>query len=215
MLKDILLLGKKILSDRSPVLFDYTPADDWQNFWLPKSGKWYYSDGYIIGEEPGNFGGILLSRQHFTEDVMFSFTIGTVLPATRDVNAVFCSRWNEKTDYIGASYVCGLNGWYEHKSGIEKILDSTKDGGDQRGVYSTTSAYQYVPGTEVRMTAGSVKGHTFMVVDDVLITELIDPDPLLDGQVGFSAYCTKLKIKDIQIRKILWEDFPQQYDPEF
>ena len=25
----------------------------------------------------------------------------------------------------------------------------------------------------------------------------------------------KLKIKDIQIRKIIWEDFPQQYDPEF
>lgn len=214
-MKDILLLGKKILSDQSPILLDYQPGEDWQDYWLPKSGKWYLQDGYIIGEEPGNFGGILLSKENFTEDVMFSFTIGTVLPATRDVNAVFCGRWNEETDYIGASYVCGLNGWYEHKSGIEKIVDSSKEGGDQRGVYSTTAAYQYVPGSEVRMTAGSIQGHTFMVVDDVLVTELIDPDPLLDGQVGFSAYCTKLKIKDIQVRKIIWEEFPQQYEPEF
>ncbi|MBO5364247.1 MAG: hypothetical protein J6A56_02125 [Clostridia bacterium] len=214
-MKDILLLGKKILSDKSPILLDYQPDENWEKYWLPKSGTWEFRDGYLCGEESGNFGGILLSKESFAEDVMFSFTIGTELPATRDVNAVFCARWNEEADYIGASYVCGLNGWYEHKSGIEKIVDSDKDAGDERQLYSTTAAYQYTPGTEVRMTAGSIQGHTFMVVDDCLITELIDPNPLLDGQVGFSAYCTKLKIKDIQIRKIIWEDFPQQYEPEF
>ncbi len=214
-MKDILLLGKKILFEQSPILLEYQPDENWQEYWLPKSGTWYYRDGYLFGEERGNFGGILLSKESFTEDVMFSFTIGTELPATRDVNAVFCARWNETTDYIGASYVCGLNGWYEDKSGIEKILDSDKESGDQRGVYSTTAAFRYQPGTEVRMTAGSIQGHTFMVVDDVLVTELIDPNPLLDGQVGFSAYCTKLKIKDMEIRKIIWEDFPQQYEPEF
>ena len=146
---------------------------------------------------------------------MFSFTIGTVLPATRDVNAVFCANWNETRDYLGESYVCGLNGWYEDKSGIEKILNTSKDGGDQRGVYSTTAAYRYLPGTEVRMTAGAIHGHTFMVVDDVLVTELIDPTPIQGGHVGFSAYCTKLKIKDIEVRKIYWEDFIQKYKPEF
>ena len=214
-MKDILLLGKKILFEQSPILLEYQPDENWREYWLPKSGTWYYRDGYLFGEERGNFGGILLSKESYTEDVMFSFTIGTELPATRDVNAVFCARWNEKTDYIGASYVCGLNGWYEDKSGIERILDSDKESGDQRGVYSTTAAFRYQPGTEVRMTAGSIQGHTFMVVDDVLVTELIDPNPLLDGQVGFSAYCTRLKIKDMEIRKIIWEDFPQQYEPEF
>lgn len=65
------------------------------------------------------------------------------------------------------------------------------------------------------MTAGSIGGHTFMVVDDVLISELIDPMPITDGHVGFSAYCTKLKIKDIEVRRITWEEFPQEYAPEF
>jgi hypothetical protein len=54
-----------------------------------------------------------------------------------------------------------------------------------------------------------------MVVDDMLVTELLDPDPLLEGQVGFSAYCTILKIKDIEVRKIKWEKFIQSYVPEF
>ena len=214
-MKDILLLGKKIIAEKSPVIFKYNPDDDWEQYWDVMTGKWKHENGYLIGEEPGNFGGILLTKEWFSQDVMFSFTIGTVLPATRDVNAVFCANWNKTHDYIGESYVCGLNGWYEDKSGIEKILDSSKEGGDQRGAYSTTSCYTYVPGTEVRMTAGSICGHTFMVVDDILVSELIDPTPISGGHLGFSAYCTKLKIKDIEVRNIYWEEFIQKYKPEF
>lgn len=208
-MKDILLLGKKILFDRSPILFSYSPDDSWQQHWDIKSGHWSCENGYLIGDEPGNFGGILFSRESFDEDVMFSFTIGAVLPATRDLNAVFCANWDESTDYLGDSYVCGLNGWYEHKSGIERNI------GYGSNLYSTTSLYQYKPGTEVRMTAGAINGHTFMVVDDVLVSELIDPQPIKGGHIGFSAYCTKLKIKDIEIRKIMWEEFPQEYTPEY
>ena len=214
-MKDILLLGKKIIADKSPVIFEYKPSDDWQNFWDVMTGEWYHENGYLIGSEPGNFGGILMSKERYEDDVMFSFTIGTVLPATRDVNAVFCANWNETHDYLGLSYVCGLNGWYEDKSGIEKNLVCSKENGDERALYSTTAAYRYQPGTEVRMTAGSINGHTFMVVDDVLVTELIDPEPISGGHVGFSAYCTKLKIKDIEVRKIYWEEFIQTYKPEF
>ena len=214
-MKDILLLGKKIISDKSEILFKYSPDDDWEQYWDVMTGEWHVENGYLIGSEPGNFGGILMSKKWYDEDIMFSFTIGTVLPATRDVNAVFCASWNKNHDYIGESYVCGLNGWYEDKSGIEKILDSSKEGGDQRGVYSTTAAYRYLPGTEVRMTAGAINGHTFMVVDDVLVSELIDPTPIKGGHVGFSAYCTKLRIKDIEVRRIYWEEFIQKYKPEF
>lgn len=208
-MKDILLLGKKIIADKSPVIFKHAPDENWEQFWEIKSGTWGYEDGYLIGEEQGNFGGILFSKERFEKDVMFTFTIGAVLPATRDLNAVFCANWDEKTDYLGDSYVCGLNGWYEHKSGIERNI------GYGSNLYSTTSMYQYKPGTEVRMTAGSIGGHTFMVVDDVLVSELIDPQPISGGHVGFSAYCTKLKIKDIEIREIYWEEFIQKYDPEF
>ena len=65
------------------------------------------------------------------------------------------------------------------------------------------------------MTAGAIDGHCFMIADGQLITELIDPDPIRGGRVGFSAYCTKLKIKDIEIREIAWKSRQQLYDPEF
>ena len=210
-MKDILLLGKKIISDKSPVVFKYSPSDDWENFWDVMTGEWKHENGYLVGEERGNQGGILLTKEYFEKDVMFSFTIGTVLPATRDVNAVFCANWNDTHEYLGESYVCGLNGWYEHKSGIERNFGE----GFGTNLYATTSNYTYVPGSEVRMTAGSIGGHTFMVVDDVLISELIDPQPIFCGHLGFSAYCTKLKIKDIEVREIYWEKFIQKYEPEF
>lgn len=209
MTDEIRLLGKRIITEKSEVLMSYTPDENWRDFWEPKTGKWMQKHGYLIGEERGNFGGIILSKQSFDENIMFSFTISAVPPATRDLNAVFCAHWDDNKDYLGNSYVCGVNGWYEHKSGIER------NEGYGSNLYSTTSAYKYVPGTEIRMTAGAIDGHTFMMVDDVLITELIDSNPIYEGKIGFSAYCTKLKITDIEVRKIYWEKFIQEYDPEF
>lgn len=209
-MNEIHLLGKKVIVDKSPLLLKYSPSDDWQDYWSVKSGNWSLKDGWLIGDEPGNKGGILFSKECYEEDVMMSFTVKTALPATRDLNAVFCAHWDEKTDYLGTSYVCGLNGWYENKSGIER-----NEVGCESALYSTTSLYKYVPGTEVRMTLGAINGHSFMVVDDVLITELIDPNPINDGHIGFSAYCTRLMIKDIEIRKIYWEEFIQKYEPEY
>ena len=206
-MNEISLLGKKIYMDKSPLLLKYSPDEDWQKYWQVMAGDWRMENGWLIGTENGNKGGILFSRESFEKNVMLSFTAATVLPATRDVNAVYCAHWDEKTDYLADSYVCGLNGWYDGKSGIERNLTSN--------LYSTTSLYQYIPGTEVRMTAGAIDGHNFMVVDGKLVTELIDPSPIKGGHVGFSPYCTILKIKDIEIREIYWEKQKQHYDPEF
>jgi hypothetical protein len=205
-MKDIILLGKKVNYEKSEVLFKYSPNEDYLKYFTPKSGEWYYEDGYLVGVERGNMGGILFTNEYFKDDVMLTFTVKAQLPATRDLNAVWCAKWDETTDYLGESYVCGLNGWFDNKSGIER--NGTK-------LYSTTSLYKYEPGTEVRLTCGSINGHTFMVVDDVLVTELIDENPITEGHVGFSAYCTILKIKDIEVRKIDWEKIEQSYTPEF
>ena len=54
-----------------------------------------------------------------------------------------------------------------------------------------------------------------MRVDGEMVTELQDPHPLKPGKVGFSAYCTKLEIKDVEVRELYWEPFEQFYLPEF
>ena len=98
-------------------------------------------------------------------------------------------------------------GTYDGKSGIERFPEN--------GLNTTTTLYKYTPGTEISLCAGAINGHNFITVDGELVTELIDPNPLKGGHVGFSPYCTKLKIRDIEIRKIYWEKRDQAYDPEF
>jgi len=121
MKEEILLLNKKIITSASPVILSYSPDENWRDLWDDKGGNWRYEDGYLIGSEPDNKGGILLSRQYFEKDVMLSFTIASVLPATRDLNAIYCARWDEENNYLKKAYISGLNGWYEDKSGIERF----------------------------------------------------------------------------------------------
>ena len=206
-MKDIKLAGKKVLFEKSPILFSYNPDENWKDYFDIKSGIWYYENGAIIGEENTNKGGILFTKEFFEKDVRLCFTVSTVLPATRDLNAVWAAHWDDKTDYLGESYVCGLNGWWENKAGIERNLGN--------GLFTGTTLFKYTPGTEVRMVCGSINGHCFMVVDDVIVSEVMDPNPISGGHVGFSAYCTKLRIKDIEVREICWEKFRQTYEPEF
>jgi len=208
MQNEILLLGKKILVDASPVVLSCAPDENWQELWDVKGGKWYFEDGYLIGSEPDNKGGILLSRECFEKDVMLSFTVASVLPATRDLNAIFCTTWDEETNYLKKAYISGLNGWYENKSGIERFPEDE--------LRSLTPLYHYEPGTEVRITTGAIAGHSFLLADGVLIQELVDAmDPISGGHVGFSPYSTVLKIKDIEVREIYWEERKQSYLPEF
>lgn len=208
MKNEILLLGKKIIVEESPIVLSYHPDENWREVWEDKGGQWTYEDGYLVGCEPENKGGILLSRQCFDKDVMMSFTVASVLPATRDLNAVYCTTWDKESNYLKKSYISGLNGWYEGKSGIERFPEDE--------LRALTPLYHYKPGKEVRMTVGAINGHGFLLVDGVLIQELIDNmDPIVGGHVGFSPYSTKIKIKDIEVREINWKKREQSYLPEF
>lgn len=206
-MNDILLLGKRIIPEKSKVILDYKPDESWEEHFKVMGGEWSLEDGWLVGQERENRGGILLSRKRFEQNVMLTYTAAACPPATRDLNAVFCASWDEEADYLGISYVCGLNGWYDHKSGIERNPDN--------GLHALTSLYKYTPGDSVRITAGAIDGHAFLVVDGELVTELIDPYPIIGGHVGFSPYSTKFKVTDILIQEIYWEPRHQSYEPEF
>ena len=142
---------------------------------------------------------------------MMSFTAATVAPATRDVNAVICADWNDEINDLGDAYICGLNGWFADKAGFEKNL---KSGG--LGFRALTASYRYEPCKEVRMTVGAINGHMFMIVDGEVVSEYIEyKNYLTRGHIGFSPYCTILKIKDIEIREIVYEECHETYEPEF
>lgn len=209
-MNEIHLWGKKILLDKSPVIRKYKLDENWLEDWEILIGDWKCENGCLIGQERKSTAALIVSREDYGRDILFSFTMKSVPPATRDLNALFYAQVNEKRDWIGESYVSGINGWYEHRSGIERDeADGTVS------LYASTALYKYETGKEVRIDVGCINGHSFMMVDGEMVTELQDPHPLKPGKVGFSAYCTKLEIKDVEVRELCWEPFEQFYLPEF
>ena len=209
--KDILLLGKKIVINKSEIVFNFNAETmDYKEHFDVKAGNWIQENGYLIGTELGNQGGIIYTNKCFDYDILVTINMGTVLPATRDVNAVWHSHWDQNIDYLGDSYVCGVNGWYENKSGIERS--------GSHGFYTSTSLYKYKRGEDIKLQFGSIGSFVFMLVNNELITEMDDPYPLKDGYVGISPYCTKLKVKSVEVRKLTKESIEERkqfYNPEF
>ncbi len=168
-MKNIILLGKEIVTDRCETVFRSAPGDDWQEHFEVMRGEWERVGDCLVGQYRGNAGGILLTRKAYPDGYMMRCRMGTVLPATRDVNCIFCGEWIRDINKLGRAYVCGLNGWYDGKSGIER--------NDNERMKALTNSYVYTPGSEVEMCVGAINGHTFMVVDGELVCEYIDPTP--------------------------------------
>ena len=59
-------------------------------------------------------------QKHFPGNVLLEFEGRTVPPCSNDLNFTWRSAgWNEETDDAGVSYIAGLAGWWEGKTGIE------------------------------------------------------------------------------------------------
>ncbi|MCQ2446619.1 MAG: DUF1080 domain-containing protein, partial [Clostridia bacterium] len=65
---------------------------------------------------------------------------------------------------------------------------------------------------------GDIKGHIFICIDDKLVLEITDNNPIdgnVYGKIGFEAYCSKLKFKNVKIRRVTYEPDSKRYEPKF
>ncbi len=205
------LLHKELLLDECPVLYSRPfSAEMLAEDFEVKGGKWYAEDGWLIGKNRGNFPGMVISKADYFDNVLVEVTAATILPCTHDINLMWNGSWNEETNTRDVAYVAGLAGWWESKVGFEKSPE-----------YKLNAATQLFPfegGKEYRITAGSIDGHVFVIVDGKLVLEVTDTDPIdvrKYGRVGFEAYCAQLKFKDFAVKKAVWRPLSESYVPEF
>ena len=208
---EILLMKKKILIRESEILFNresFTPADlSLFNF---HHSDWNIVNGWLEGKNPGNHPGMAILKQDFKGNILVEFDAQTITPSTHDINVMWNGEWIDSLDQRGTAYVAGLEGWWTGKVGIEKSPEYTFMLG--------TGLFDFEPGKTYRIQAGSIEGHCFILADGVLLLEGMDPDPI-DHQkftrVGFEAYSSHIRLKNVIIRRIRWEPVEMYYDPEF
>lgn len=207
----IQLMKKQLFPEKMEILYD-TPfsKDSFERDFEIKAGKWYVEDGWLVGENRTNFAAMAISKSDYFGPVMMEFDAQTILPCTHDINVMWHGSWNEETNTRDIAYVAGLQGWWDGKVGFEKSPEYSLNVG--------TQLFDFEPGKVYHMAVGDIYGHIFVVVNDKLVIEVTDPNPIDNnkhGKIGFEAYCSKLKFKNLCIKRITWKDDPKEYIPEF
>ncbi|MEI8113588.1 MAG: hypothetical protein WCI54_08160 [Bacteroidia bacterium] len=204
-------MKKRILLDSSKILYDkpVTP-EDLKESWTTHHSTWKVKDGWLEGENTGNWPGMAILKQDFPGNVLVEFEAQTILPSSHDINVMWNGEWLPETDQRGIAYVAGLQGWWTGKVGIEKSNDYKFMVG--------TPLFNFEPGRIYQIQAGSIDGQCFILADGKLLLEAMDPNPI-DNQkftkVGFEAYCSKIRIRKIKIRQICWETVVIKYEVDF
>jgi hypothetical protein len=210
--KKIQLMKKQILLESSKVLYEKSgfTQEEFDEQWTVHHSEWKVEEGWLVGENRGNWPGMAILKQDFPGNVLVEFEAQTVLPSSHDINVMWNGEWLSDTDQRGVAYVAGLQGWWTGKVGIEKSPDYKFMVG--------TPLFDFEPGKLYKIQAGSIDGHCFILANGELLLEAMDPDPI-DNQkftkVGLEAYCSKIKIRNIIIRQINWEEIEMKYEPDF
>jgi len=207
----IRLMRYLVDSENLPILYD-TPVSEEMlaNDFEIKGGKWYVEDGWLVGENRQNSAAMVMSKDEYLGDVMVEFDAATILPATRDINVTFLGSWDDEKNRRDIAYVFGVEGWYQGDVGFEKS--------PKYDLVINTKLLNSEPGKVYHIQAGNIGSNLFFVVDGTLALEIRDPDPIdvnKYGRVGFEAFCTKVKYKNIKVKRVEpIEDF-SLYTPEF
>jgi len=210
-MKTITLMKKRILLDSSKILYEDSPTKETLNKdWSIHHSKWKVTDGWLVGENLGNWPGMAILNQDFPGNILVEFEAQTIIPSSHDINVMWNGEWIKETDQRGIAYVAGLQGWWTGKVGIEKSNDYKFMVG--------TPLFNFEPGKIYQIQAGSIDGHCFILADNNLLLEAMDPDPIDNRKctkVGFEAYCSRIRIRKICIRQIYWEAIEMKYELEF
>ena len=76
----------------------------------------------------------------------------------------------------------------------------------------------FKPGEVYHTTVGNIGNTLFLAINDRLALSVTDPDPIdvnKYGKVGFEAFCTRVKYRNLKIKKLRYTDDWKTYTPEF
>ena len=177
---------------------------------LIKCGRWYVEDGWLVGENRECSADMIVTKESFTGDILVEFDAATVLPASRDINVTIHGNWDTEKNCRDIGYVFGLEGFWEGYVGFERSPDYN--------FLVLTDLLDFKPAEIYHITVGNMANTFFLFVNEKLAFQITDPNPYdvnAYGFVGFEAFCTKVKYKNLKIKRLTAIDDWKTYTPEF
>lgn len=175
-----------------------------------KSGSWYVENGWVVGKNPDMCPGMIISKKDFFGNNMLEVTCKMVSPSTHDINIMINGSWDTKKDCRDIAYVTGLEAFWHGNIGFEKSPEYK--------LTAATQLFEFDAEKEYRLSFGNIDGKIFVLVDGKLALEITDPDPIdvtKYGKIGFEAYSSWWKFKDVSVKKLNYKKLTEQYVKEF
>lgn len=206
------LMSRSIDEKKLDVLYDRPiSSESLESDFEIKGGKWYIDgDGWLVGENRECSAAMIMSKGEYYGDILIELDAATVPPATRDINITFHGSWDDEKNVRDVAYVFGLEGWWRGYVGFERSPDYK--------FVANTKLFDFRPGQIYHLAVGNIGNDLFIFVDGVLALEIRDPDPIdinKYGRIGLEAFCTRVKYKNIKVKKIVSEYTKPGYLPEF
>ncbi len=206
------LVGYNVDFNKSEILLDipeFTEELFDKNFEV-KTGEWYVEEGWAVGKNPKMCPGMIVSKNDYFGNVMVEITAKMVAPATHDINVMVNGEWDLEKDIRGNAYVAGVEAFWHGNVGFEKSPEYK--------LTAATQLFEFDPEKEYNFRLGNIDGKIFVLIDGKLCLEITDPDPLDNlkyGKIGFEAYSSWWKFKELKVHKLSYEEVKEYYNPEF
>ncbi len=202
---DVNLSKSEILYEQST----FTDEDLAREFDI-KTGEWWTEDGWVVGKNPDMCPGMIVSKRDFFGNIFIEVTAKMVGTSTHDINLMINGEWDDEKNERGYAYVAGLEAFWHGNVGFEKspVYDLT----------CATSLVDFDPEKEYRFGLGNVGGKLFVLVDGRVALEIKDPDPIdayKYGKIGFEAFSSWWKFKDLRVYRLACESVREYYVKEF
>lgn len=196
----------------SELIFEQDSFDEasFEENFVVKSGNWTTQDGWAVGKNPDMCPGMIVSKKDFYGNVMVEITAKMVAPSTHDINVMINGEWDEEKDCRGNAYVAGVEAFWHGNVGFEKSPEYK--------LTAATPLFTFDPEKEHVFKMGNIDGKIFVLVDDELCLEITDPDPLdanKYGKIGFEAYSSWWKFKNLKVYRLKYEKIEEYYNAEF
>lgn len=205
------LMGIDIGPANTEVLFSQDEFDEaalHENFDI-KTGEWYVEDGWVVGKNPKMNPGMIVSKNDYFGNIMLELTCKMVAPSTHDINVMIHGEWDDEKGR-GHAYVAGLEAFWHGCIGFEKSPDYK--------LVAATHLLEFDPEAEYNFRLGCFNGKVFVAVNGVVGLEIKVPDPIDQnkyGKIGFEAFASWWKFKNVRVYRISGEFEGEYYNPEF
>lgn len=175
-----------------------------------KTGEWRVEDGWVVGKNPQMCPGMIVSKEDFFGDIMLEVTAKMVLPSTHDINLMIHGEWDDVKNERGMAYVAGAEAFWHGMIGFEKSPEYR--------LTAATELFDFDPESEHIFRFGNIENKLFVMLDGKLCLEVTDPDPIDTkkyGKIGFEAFASQWKFKNVRVYKLNYTRKQEYYNPEF